>query len=238
MPKNGRLKRWFISVAGIAVLVLLVMMVYAGLRIQTLSKLSIPALYDWTLSAEVDMAELTVGVTTFRLPRNFLLGRSSRAGGKVDGFVILVLLPGLEPYSLENAAEFSKPGHHRKLDLLVESSEGVPSLATQLGNSIEGSQFSLAADTTEAVAGLVRYESTVVPEDELYVPETKSNVDVFYRCLKRDTRESPSCHGTTFFRQDIVLHYVFSRIYINDWKTIDAAVKKLLESFVTPHQEH
>lgn len=224
-------KGWRFWLWGAALLLMLASAAYFGRYFYSQSQRSGDYIADLAQFDANKTVEFTIGKAIFRIPKNYLLNRSLRAGGAVDGFALMVLLPNLEPYSEANAAEFTKPGYHRKLDLLVQLKGEAPSADTQFSNRVNNGQFFRVQESRHEVVGLVRYESKLVVRDDLYVPDKVGDVEVFYSCVKEGLRPHPSCLGVTFYGGDIALQYYFSREYISDWQAIDVSIKSLLGEF-------
>jgi len=149
---------------------------------------------------------------------------------KVDVIKVTALLPEMSPYTLENAAEFEKPGWGKTISIYFSQEKYL---------NLPGYISRLVKMENSSLPGMDQYESSIGRDDLFF----SSDQLIKIRCDIEPSKEGwyPTCevlrpyhykqknNGTAI--PVFHLRYTFSRDYRQQWREIDEKVVTLFDRF-------
>ena len=178
---------------------------------------------------------LIIGDGTFLIPKNFIWSRDNWRGGKTDGVNLHALLPGLEPYTASNRAEFEKPGWNRKITLVI-GEHSTPRRPATLSRELvferrmKGVRFREVDGPNGLRRLVIEGKPPAVPREH-FISRSRNGDFYFVSCWPDETRRSPSCTTTLQYSKHVYVQYRFSKSRLNDWQVIDAGILTLVKRF-------
>lgn len=215
--------------------------------------LASPLLMNAAASADTAaMRTVQIGDFVFHVPYAYI---DSWDGfqSKMGYIRMKVLLPCLEPKTSQNAAAFEKLGWGNTIVISIDRigpSEltGDALLAVRLA-SAESYHRYVGDGVTEVrhhhdPSGFEVFDDLALFQDEIFLLEG-SKPAFFFECWRHDAPDFvpfPSCAVRELVHSELLVQYRYSRAWIeNDPKaglTIDANVRKLIDSFAAPESLH
>ncbi|MGI9440324.1 MAG: hypothetical protein ACR2OT_05025 [Parvibaculales bacterium] len=188
------------------------------------------------------LAKVEVGGTLFAIPQNFTRNRNSRRADVLEHIELHALLPNLIGYDKMLAEEFLRTDttssllllNIRAIDEKMPEKQRFDAIYAPyiLGNGDsdskqDGLQNFRFADNSPYFNKQIFRAIATGTNDKIGEQNTLPPV---FLCDKPNIA-SPTCESRFPLGQTARVNYRFKRIYLQDWKKIDAAVKELIRNF-------
>lgn len=224
---------------SIGILALVTLLGYFSLYF--FARLSIQGLYffNWGRENSTEPVSLTVGTTTFHVPRSYLYQKDLMRGGKVWGFNLEVLLPDMTPYNDSLKYEFDEcRGNCRRINIFIHppAMQGDwldYALSMYLNQVKESGNGAGSRDGDGNEFGLIHYRefgSQILKRDGFARFNPDGKASFYYECLKDGSAPSPGCTGYMEYG-GLTVEYHHHRRYLANWQEIQHKVLQLLKSF-------
>ena len=185
-------------------------------------------------TASTATADIHIDNAVFRIPANYTKLRRSRSDGDADDIPMFALLPGITPWTQNEAAEFrSNDAKARVMELSLAVDKTPLTYQDKFERGIR--PLSTTPDGIEGPFGLTTYKFTKdsgYETTEWFSAKLEDGSMFVMRC---DASATPSfgsnCTRVTRLADGISLTYRYKRAHLANWKTIDAAVLKRIASF-------
>ncbi|HUO44093.1 MAG TPA: hypothetical protein VMT94_04170 [Burkholderiales bacterium] len=216
---------------GVLLSLLLAFCLYFGWMVWLKHSLHGLFFFDWTRTTDTRIVRFKIASHNFGIPRNYLFDRHSREGGEIEGVIVEVLFPEMQPYDNKTEDEFKRLGHGRKINLLIENSPHHLSVSAGYKAALEGSRLGEHGSVESDVPGLTRLPDLNPKGREVYVSLVDGQASYFAICDKEKAGFSPGCHAFLHYSDEIYVNYFFGRDFLPEWKSIDTKIKELVGSF-------
>ena len=189
-----------------------------------------------SIRARVGSVDFNVPVTfhsweyraTGQWPRPF------RTRQKVDYLRFNALLPDMEPYTEDNAAEYNRPGWGNRVQISMTNRKKVD---WEHYFRMVGPRLRQTTEPPE-LPGMIHYLDTARKHD-IYLSHDHPTSDlVEVDCDRPAPGMFPDCQVMTRYRNgEFHLEYAFAREHVTEWREIDRKVKALLDRFADAARE-
>lgn len=153
--------------------------------------------------------------------------RPSSSRRALDSLGVTALLPDMEPYNEQNAAEFDALGHGRKVKVAL----------THLFRPWDyyfqnAAKERIPLPENPNVPGMLHYRVGWSGRDVYFSHDYPARELTRILCDdQNDPAPSLSCHVETLYRDRFRLEYWFSRRYLPQWRETDRKIRVLLDQF-------
>lgn len=195
-------------------------------------------------SSSAETVRVPIGDSTYAFPTGYLASRPGLPGGATGrvSFRLHVLLPGLEPLTNANAAEFFRTdakgnvyGGHSVLWASVDFMPGFKARSPRLIVDQELQSRRIPVDEYANLGqGLHKYPKSGRYTYDLYVQQLPDSTLLAWRCDQDWFSPYPGCTVTTQWPNGMLVQYGFWKKYQNLMPQLDARLRLLIASFRVP----
>ncbi|HEX3484669.1 MAG TPA: hypothetical protein VHT51_06385 [Micropepsaceae bacterium] len=177
--------------------------------------------------------DLSVGVTHFHIPANYIAMASARRGGAQNELALIATLPDLKGYTLDAAPDLTANSpQSRIVDILLKPGQTVLSEKERM-DRIYGAQVE-DPNGKPGPYGLQQYmfrADSGYHDQDLFVGVTEAGPAVFLCSKPAPDVTSPSCLRDLPFAGNLTLSYRFKRGHLAEWRKIDSGIRMRLSEF-------
>jgi hypothetical protein len=185
-------------------------------------------------TASTATADIGIDNAVFRIPANYTKLRRSRSDGDADDVPMFALLPGITPWTPAEAAAFASNDAKARVVQIVLAVDRAPlTYQNKFERGIK--PYSTTPDGIPGPFGLTTYKfppGSGYENTEWLTTKLADGSSFVMRC---DASATPSfgtsCIRVTRLADGVGLTYIYKRAYLAQWKEIDAAILKRINSF-------
>ena len=191
-------------------------------------------------SASTAPISMLIGETELVVPTNFTRFPRSRRDGRRQTVALYALLPGLTPFTTEDAEKFDS---NQPDSAVLYFDISTHSSALSEEERLERVYKLNVTDPLgrEGPFGLTAYdfkENTGYESEDLFVFNEDGRPPIVIRCFKEtEIIPSPHCRRDMQIGDQLSLSYRYKRPWLAQWRSIDLSLQKLVQSFIVEPDE-
>ncbi|PVB59996.1 hypothetical protein [Labrenzia sp. 011] len=180
---------------------------------------------------------LTVGDVRFRFPPDYRVSahrQSPREAGRFDFLRLAMVWPGLDGDRLRSAGDSDLPPADSTIQIELEHNPGRENLRARIDPFYRRLARGGELDGPDGLK-ILNLSSRGTSRTELIVYDPSAQNGFIARCLKASPKEERTmCNRALLLASGLELRYRFSRELLPDWRQLDNAILRKIDSFRVP----
>jgi len=167
----------------------------------------------------------------FNIPAGYIWAKDWGKGKELSGASMHALYPGIEPKNKNNKHIFKEIGRGggRKVLFYIKDSSKDASKTVEEGIARTLKNIRVK-NMGQVYAGLDVYTS-YSQTNEFLLGTWSGGEPVFFFCNKDGTVKYPSCDTNIMYRDNLMLHIVFSKTLLTEWETLLTDLREKVKEF-------